>query len=69
VILGENFTIDVGPALALVLIQSVNLGVNALAAYNARRAARIAQDGMAPRADPVGSTNVLTASEPPIHKE
>jgi len=63
------FTLEVGPVLALVLVQMITLGVTAVAALNARTAATRAADSLQQQDRLRGSVNPQGAIELQIHKE
>jgi len=62
-------TLEVGPVLALVLVQAVTLGVTAVAALNARTASRRAADSLVQQDNLRASIQNLGAGAPRIHKE
>jgi len=62
-------TLEVGPVLALVLVQMVTLGVTAVAALNARTAATRAADTLHQQNHLKASIQSLGATDPALHKE
>ena len=62
-------TLEVGPVLALVLVQMVTLGVTAVAALNARTAATRAADTLHQQNHLTASIQNLGPQGPEIHKE
>ena len=62
-------TLEVGPVLALVLVQMVTLGVTAVAALNARTAATRAADTLHQQNHMTASIQSLGATDPALHKE
>jgi len=63
------FTVEVGPVLALVLVQAVTLGVTAVAALNARTAATRAEATRHAQNHLIASISNLGATDPALHKE
>jgi len=63
------FTVEVGPVLALVLVQAVTLGVTAVAALNARTAASRAAENLHAQNHLIASISNSGALEPELHKE
>jgi len=62
-------TLDIGPVLALVLVQLINLGVTALAAWNARTASQRAAAALEDHHAQTSRTSDVGPIDPTLHKE